>query len=112
MDSPDAVPDGPRAQHDVLRAIVERIASHPGVMKIYLAGSLASGQADAYSDVDLVVHVDPLWTTQVWMDREQLVAICVERVLDLGHQWGGPDLSYAVLYQNGVYLDLTFVAWI
>ncbi len=94
-------------QRDVLMAVAERFAKHPAVRDLRLIGSLAAGTADRHSDVDLLVRVDPGCLGTLWGARVALVASRVPSVLDLDHQWGGPGLSYAVLYENGVYLDLT-----
>ena len=41
--------------------------------------------------------------------RHQIANIPQPAILDLDHQWGDPSaLSHAVLYETGVYLDLTF----
>ena len=94
----------------VTTRVVERLIHETGVRAIYLEGSLARGTADAYSDVDLFVSLDAQGMHDIWEHRQHIANIPHPTIFDLDHQWGDPSaLSYAVLYEIGVYLDLTFV---
>lgn len=97
-------------QWGVVTRVVSNLTREAGVRAIYLAGSLARGTADTYSDVDLLVSLDAQGMRNLWTHRHRIAHIPQPVVLDLDHQWGDPSsLSYAVLYENGVYLDLTLV---
>ena len=99
-----------KAQRDVVAHVLANLQREPGIRTIGLGGSLARGTADAYSDVDLTVRVDATCMRDVWRHRHRIVAIPRVPVLDLDHQWGDPAVvSYAALYETGVYLDLTFM---
>ncbi len=96
-------------QWGVVTRVVSNLTREAGVRAIYLAGSLARGTADTYSDVDLLVSLDAHRMRNLWTHRHQIAHIPQPGILDLDCQWGDPSsLSYAVL-QNGVYLDLTLV---
>ena len=96
-------------QWDVVTHVVSHLVQQAGVRTIYLEGSLARGTADAHSDVDLLVGLDSHAMRDIWTHRHQIANIPQPATLDLDHQWGDPSaLSYAVLYETGVYLDLTF----
>ncbi|GAB3764763.1 nucleotidyltransferase family protein [Microlunatus parietis] len=43
---------------ELAEAVIARLAGVPGVVGVRPFGSLASGRADAYSDIDLVVELD------------------------------------------------------
>lgn len=95
---------------EVAVGVIRNLTRAAGVRAIYLEGSLARGTADAYSDVDILVILDSGCRQELWNHRHQIVEIPPDRILDLDHQWGAPSmLSYAVLYETGVYLDLTLV---
>ena len=97
-------------QHQVVSRVLANLKREPGVRAVSLTGSLAKGTGDAYSDIDLIVGVDPYYTADIWANRHQISAISQHAILDLDHQWGDPStVSYAVLYETGVYLDLTLV---
>ncbi|NMP23328.1 nucleotidyltransferase family protein [Sulfobacillus harzensis] len=94
---------------DLAVRVISNLVQEPGVRTIYLEGSLARGTADAYSDVDLRVVLDPHFMPNMWRNRHRIADI-PGQIWDLDHQWGdSAQLSYAVLYEPGVYLDLTFV---
>ncbi len=97
-------------QWDVMTHVVPNLVQQAGVRTIYLKGFLARGTADAHSDVDLLVGLDSHAMLDLWTHRHQIANIPQSAILDLDHQWGDSSaLSYAVLYETGVYLDLTFV---
>lgn len=99
-----------RAQRDVAAHVVANLVREEGVRTIYLEGSLAKGTGDPYSDVDLLVGVDRERMRDIWLHRQRIAQMPRDPILDLDHQWGDPSsLSYAVLYETGVYLDLTVV---
>lgn len=99
-----------RPQWDVITEVVSRLIQEPGVRTIHLEGSMAQGSADVHSDVDLLVRVSAHLVHDLWRHRHRIVDIAQNIILDLDHQWGNPSaLSYAVLYETGVYLDLTMM---
>jgi hypothetical protein len=62
-------PAPPRQREARLAEIVRDFASEPAVVGIFLAGSLASGNADAHSDIDLRVVVESAALSRFCADR-------------------------------------------
>lgn len=63
----DALPDLP--QSALLKQIAPRLWQQEGVVALWLGGSLASGQADQYSDLDIFVAVADEAMTR-WLDPD------------------------------------------
>src|SRR5690242_18076576 len=53
------VPPSPRQREALLTQIVQDLSDDPAVIGVFVAGSLAAGTADAHSDIDLRVVVEP-----------------------------------------------------
>jgi len=65
------------AREELLRRVVEFFSKQRGVVGLLLAGSIPSGSADAYSDIDLRVFTTP----DTHMDF-------VKERLEFPRQWG------------------------
>jgi len=93
-------------QLGIAKATAARLSTRPDVAALWLSGSLARGEADVYSDIDLHVAVDismlPEWRTP------NLVALGVEAagahlgVVDFG-EYG---LLHQIVLTSGDILDL------
>jgi len=66
-----------QARQDLLGRVVEFFSKQPGVVGLLLAGSIPSGSADAYSDIDLRVFTTP-----------ETHADFVQERLEIPRQWG------------------------
>jgi hypothetical protein len=91
----------PARQEQALAAISERLAGFPGVLGALVVGSLASGAADAASDVDLIVCARPGGFASAWQHRHDLHAsgalVCWDDGLQASpqagvHRWVTPDM--------------------
>jgi predicted nucleotidyltransferase len=63
----DVLPDLP--QSDLLRQLATGLWQAKGVVALWLGGSLATGAADRYSDVDVYLAVDPE-ARRDWMEPD------------------------------------------
>jgi hypothetical protein len=80
---------------ELAREIAAVYAQHPDVEMIVLGGSAAKGQADAYSDIDLLVTWQK--TDVGWLDTVPLQA------------GGGERYTYRPIVENEVYLEQYFI---
>ena len=99
-------------KHEAYLAVAQRIAAaygaHPAVVAVALGGSLASGVADAASDIDLYVYLDgPLSLTE-----RAAVAGDTWRA-EIGNTFWEPGDEW-IDAAAGIHLDVMFrdVAWI
>jgi predicted nucleotidyltransferase len=93
----------------ILLQLLNTAIYHQNIVKVCLSGSLSKGGGDKFSDIDLTYYCSPESFNSLWTQRAKLVSIDVPVLFDMNHQWGKTDVSasYAVLYDNGIYLDLT-----
>lgn len=60
----------------MLDALYGALAADPRVNAVWLGGSRARGEADAYSDVDLALEADPEWTPErlggLWLGGQSM----------------------------------------
>jgi len=101
----DRLPDLP--QTAVVRRIAARLWREADVIALWLGGSIARGEADAHSDIDLRVAV-PADAQQRWQepDLSALSALIGETVVGVhALRWEGTVLHQALL-ADGVILDL------
>jgi GNAT superfamily N-acetyltransferase/predicted nucleotidyltransferase len=64
----------PRHLRDLARSAVHRASNDPRVVGLVVAGSVARGTADEYSDLDLVVVCDDATHPEVLSDAEEFAA--------------------------------------
>lgn len=87
----------PKHRDRLLQAAVSDLSGDPDVLAVYLGGSLAKGDIDVYSDIDLRVVVNP----------ERLQKF-VDEKLNRSKRWGnvvffedsGPQYSYTVAHYD------------
>jgi hypothetical protein len=91
----------PTRQAAVLTAIVELAPSLPWIDAIVLVGSMADDEADALSDIDLIVVASEGASADAWAGRHQLAATGAlyswderpDESREIGaHRWLTPDM--------------------
>ncbi len=104
MDFPalDSLP--PLPQVPTLRRMVSALWAQDDVAALWLGGSFARGEADAYSDLDLRVAV-PADRLSAWADLDPAAPLAepVAGVQKMG--WAGTSFYHVVL-ENGLIVDL------
>lgn len=93
-----------------LLAVLPRLADDPRVLSLELHGSLARGEGDAWSDIDLMVEAEPDRWPEFWAERHHWAGLAGDVVLGLDHQWDTVkrEFFHAAILANRVYLDLGF----
>ena len=61
------------ARGDILAALTELARADPRIEALWLQGSLATGQADAFSDIDAYLAVRDANFDAVWGERQALL---------------------------------------
>jgi hypothetical protein len=107
-----ALPDEVAAQRRVMTELVDRCEKWPLVKSLVVGCSLGRGAADALSDIDAGMGVDP---DQVEAMEETLVAVLPElgTLVDVLRHPVGPSGQWRRIfaqYADGVQLDLPIVA--
>jgi hypothetical protein len=98
-------------QQEFLEEVVPRIAGNPRVVGVTVAGSLARGAGDAYSDVDLVIVVDDVHYDAVMAARLDLIASWAPLVAGFtGEHVGEPRVIISLVGPPLLHVDFTFVA--
>jgi predicted nucleotidyltransferase len=104
---PTTLPDAPR---DLLRRIISGVRRNPELLGLAAAGSFRSGAMDEFSDLDLVVVVDPSRADAV---RERRAGLAAELGPLLsaftGEHVGEPRLLICLYGPPAVHVDLKFV---
>jgi predicted nucleotidyltransferase len=99
------------AQARTLAALVRRLRRDPRIEAVILVGSLAAGQADALSDIDLLVMVRPSDFPAVWRTRRKLAREAVHVVHASEETGGRPDVgTYRVLTADRIAVELALFA--
>lgn len=98
-------PGPPREHGDVIARLVESCSADDRIAAIFLGGSLARGEADEYSDVDLCVIVADDAYTEIVSGREAFVRRLGEPLFleDFGHD----EMAFAIL-ADGTELEFNF----
>lgn len=100
----------PPAHSRFLGEVLPRIQRDPRVAGVAVAGSLAGGQPDAYSDVDLVVVVDDEAFDAVMAERLALIASWAALVVGFtGEHVGEPRLIITLVGPPLLHVDFKFV---
>ena len=89
---------------DLIRALAQACYSDADVKAIWIGGSLAAGQGDAYSDIDFRIAVEPEklegWVKPKW-ERYLPINICGGTLL----RFGDNALLHHLVLSNGTILD-------
>lgn len=102
---PDLAP-----HRSALLALLPDLAADPRVLSLELYGSLARGEGDGWSDIDLTVEVEPDRWPEFWAERHRWASLAGEVILDLDHQWDTVTRQFfhAAILADRLYLDLGF----
>ncbi|MET8570356.1 nucleotidyltransferase domain-containing protein [Streptomyces sp. NPDC004783] len=102
--------DAPSPHTRFLHAVLPRIRSDVRMTGVAVAGSLAGGTPDEYSDVDLVVVVDDEAFDAVMRERLALIASWAPLVAGFtGEHVGEPRLIVTLVGPPLLHVDFTFV---
>ena len=100
---------GPHRQF--LDRAVERLAADPRIVGVAVAGSYLDDTMDEYSDVDLVVAVEPANYTEVIQERKQIAASLGSLLVAFtGEHVGEPRLLICLYDSPLLHVDLKFVS--
>lgn len=94
----------PEDRDSVLARLVQRAADDPAVLAAALFGSLASGDADGWSDVDLALRISDEDVARRWTDHLYAQEGAVHHV----DMWSGPTRYCAFLLGNALQVDVSF----
>lgn len=104
---PASLTDAPRA---LLRQIVAGIRQNPALVGLAAGGSFRSGRMDEFSDLDLVVVVEPAASPEVHGRRAALAAALGPLLASFtGEHVGEPRLLVCLYGPPPVHVDLKFV---
>ncbi|NSW52867.1 MAG: aminoglycoside 6-adenylyltransferase [Anaerolineae bacterium] len=90
-------------QQEILDRVLNRLQPDSDVLALALIGSFASGEQDAFSDIDLMCYL----RDEERRCRETLYTDIADLAPTLWHAWLY-DLHALYLYENGVRLDVDF----
>jgi hypothetical protein len=100
----------PEQLRDRLRAVVARVQRHDGLIGLLAGGSFVTGGLDEFSDLDLVLVVDPPAWEAVRAERAALAADCGPLLAAFtGEHVGEPRLLICLYGPPPVHVDLKFV---
>lgn len=102
--------DAPMLHREFLDEVLPRIQQDPRVAGIAVAGSLAEGRADVFSDVDLVVAIDDSAFEEVMADRLALIGTWSPLIVGFtGEHVGEPRLIITLAGPPLLHVDYKFV---
>jgi predicted nucleotidyltransferase len=94
-----------------LRRAVERLSADPRLVGVAAGGSYLTGTMDEFSDLDLVVAVDPPAYLQVMEERHQIAASLGPLLSAFtGEHVGEPRVLICLYGPPLLHVDLKFVA--
>src|SRR5262245_15902159 len=103
-------PAMPEQLRDRLRAVLARVQRHDGLIGLLAGGSFVTGGLDEFSDLDLVLVVDPPAWEAVLAERAAFAADCGPLLAAFtGEHVGEPRLLICLYGPPPVHVDLKFV---
>ena len=100
----------PEPQRDFVDAVLPRIESDPRIVGVAIAGSIAAGHADVYSDVDLVIAVTDDAFEEVMAERLDLIRAWTSLIVGFtGEHVGEPRLIVTLSGPPLLHVDYKFV---
>jgi predicted nucleotidyltransferase len=101
----------PSLHRDFAVATVELLAKDPRIVGIAVAGSLAGGTMDEFSDLDLVIAVEPASHAEIMAERQQIAEALGPLLTSFtGEHVGEPRLLIAFYGPPLLHVDFKFVA--
>ncbi|GIG63473.1 oxalate:formate antiporter [Longispora fulva] len=101
----------PSLHRDFAVATIELLTKDPRVVGIAAAGSLAGGTMDEFSDLDLVIAVEPASHAEITAERQQFAeALGPLLTCFTGEHVGEPRLLIALYGPPLLHVDFKFVA--
>ncbi len=102
----DQIPDGP--QKSLLMQVADRVWASDDVVAIWVAGSIAQGVSDEFSDVDLWVAVQGE-NVDAWRESDLASLFLDPKIVGRSAFPIGPEgYLHALLLSNGMSFDLAF----
>ncbi len=100
----------PHAMRAFLKSALTTLQADERILGVAVGGSLSSGEVDEFSDIDLVIAVEPEAFGGVMTERKELACGLGDLVaVFTGEHVGEPRLLIC-LYQSGpLHMDLKFV---
>jgi predicted nucleotidyltransferase len=97
-----------RAREQVIARFADACSSDNRVMAAFVGGSIARGEADQYSDIDLCVVTTDAEADDAFADREAFVArLGTPLFLE---DWGQEDPEVFVILADGTDVEMSFIA--
>ncbi len=101
----------PHAHKRILTQIIDTFSSDPRIVGIGANGSFTSDTMDKYSDLDLVIAIDPDRFSDVMSQRFDLVDKVDGKVAAFtGEHVGEPRLIIAIYEPDAIHVDFKFVS--
>jgi len=101
----------PNTHRQLLIKIIDELSRDSRILGIGAGGSYASDSMDRYSDVDLVIAIDPDAYASVMAERFQIIGRIEGRVAAFtGEHVGEPRLIIALYGPDAIHVDFKFVA--
>jgi len=109
--SDDRLRDVPEPHRSFLSRGVDALAADPRIVGVAGGGSLVTGGMDEFSDLDLVVAVEPAAHAQVMVDRRRIAAsVGTLLIAFTGEHVGEPRLLICLYDEPLLHVDLKFVS--
>ena len=107
IEHPDSLPEG---HHLLLDQIVGRLAQDPRLVGVAVGGSYLTDTMDAFSDLDLVIAVEPEHEAEVSAERQQIAASLGPLLAAFtGEHVGEPRVLICLFGPPPIHVDLKFV---
>ncbi|WDE06746.1 nucleotidyltransferase domain-containing protein [Thalassomonas viridans] len=101
----------PQAHKQLLARIIAELSQDPRIVGIGASGSFTSDSMDKYSDLDLVIAVDPAHFETVMTQRFELTDKVDGKVAaSTGEHVGEPRLVIALYAPDAIHVDFKFVS--
>ena len=101
----------PEPHRRFLEQLVQRLSADPRFVGLAIGGSFASDSMDAFSDLDLVIAVEPAHQTRVLAERQRIAASLGALLAAFtGEHVGEPRLLICLFADPLLHVDLKFVA--
>lgn len=101
----------PSTHQQLLEKIISVFSQDPRILGIGASGSFASDSMDKYSDLDLVIAVEPTQFDIIMKERFEIIDLVDGKLAAFtGEHVGEPRLVIALFEPNTVHVDFKFVA--